>query len=221
MPREILLRTAADSRRVPWRNGRGVTEELAIWPDRASFERGDFDWRISKTRVEEDGPFSTFPGFERILVVTDGPGLVLTHEGSAPRSRLRPLEPCRFAGEWPTRGELVAGPVSDFNVIARRGGARADVEVVRLGARRTREVVGPGHAFVHALAGALTVRVPREEEPFELDAGTSVWARELAGEEEFELAGRDPATVAILVRVAHADARGLGGDARAGGRSTC
>ena len=51
MPREILHQTSADSRRVPWRNGRGTTEELAIWPAGATLERGDFDWRISKARV--------------------------------------------------------------------------------------------------------------------------------------------------------------------------
>lgn len=209
MAREILHQKGADSRRVPWRNGRGTTEELAIWPAGATLERGDFDWRISKARVEEAGPFSAFPGFERTLVVTDGAGLVLHHGDGAPRSRVRPLEPCRFAGEWPTRAELVAGPVADFNVFARRGTVRAEAVITRVGARRIRESAGPGHAFLHVLAGAATVRVPREEEPFELDAGDSLWARELGGEEELEIAGRSPATVVALVLVA-ADRRGPG-----------
>lgn len=201
MAREVLHRAAADAHRVPWKNGRGVTEELAIWPAGATLERGDFAWRISRARVEEDGPFSTFAGCERILLVTGGAGLVLHHGASAPRARLRPLEPYRFAGEWPTRAELVAGAVTDFNVIVRRDGPRADVEVARLGVRRTREVVGSGNAFLHALSGALTVRLPREEEPFELEAGESVWARELDREEEVEVAGRSATTVLILVRL--------------------
>ncbi|MCY2959234.1 MAG: HutD family protein [Planctomycetota bacterium] len=201
MTRQILWRTSSDSQRVPWRNGRGVTEQLAIWPEGSSFERGDFDWRISKARVEESGPFSHFAGFERILLVTEGAGLVLSLGESAPRSRLRPLEPYRFAGEWPTRADLVAGPVADFNVLTRRGVVSADAQVSRIGARRMWESMGPGHAFVHVLAGSATVRAPREEEPFELAPAESVWARELGSEEEFEIAGGSPATLVVILRI--------------------
>ncbi|MBM3986021.1 MAG: hypothetical protein FJ296_10095, partial [Planctomycetes bacterium] len=70
---------AADARRVPWRNGRGVTEELALAPPGASFERGDFDWRVARATVAQAGPFSAFPGFERVLVVVQGAGLRLEH----------------------------------------------------------------------------------------------------------------------------------------------
>lgn len=201
MTREILHRTADDSRRVPWRNGRGVTEELALWPERASFERGDCAWRISKARVEEPGPFSVFAEHERTIVVTQGAGLVLSHGDAAPRARVRALEPYRFDGSWPTTADLVSGPVADFNVFTLRGTSRADVEVVRLGARRTRASVGPGHAFVHALAGGATVRVPREEEPIELSPGESAWLRELPTEEELEVAGESASTVVLLVRI--------------------
>ena len=198
--REVLHRTPADSRRTPWKNGRGVTEELAIWPERASLDRGDFAWRISRARIVENGAFSAFPGFERILVVSEGAGLVLAHGSNAPRARVRPLEPYRFDGAWSTTAELVAGPVADFGLLAEHG-LSADVEVARLGSRRAREAVGPGHAFLHALAGAVTVRVPREEEPFELAAGESVWARDLTAEEEFEIAGSDVGSVILLVRI--------------------
>ena len=78
MPTLVHL-TAADVRRVPWKNGRGVTEELLVLPDSATFARGDFDVRISKATVSEPGPFSSFPGFDRVLVVTAGAGLRLAH----------------------------------------------------------------------------------------------------------------------------------------------
>lgn len=200
MTREIELRTAEMSRRVPWKNGRGVTEELAVWPRGSAFERGDFDGRISRARVEEDGPFSTFVGFERILVVTEGAGIVLSH-GDGRRARVRALEPYRFDGALETRAELTSGPVADFNVFTRRGVIRADVEALRLGQRRTRASVGPGDAFVHVIVGAAVVRVPREEEPFELDADESVWARGLTFEEEFEIAGSERETVVLVVRI--------------------
>lgn len=198
--REIELRTAAMSRRVRWQNGRGITEELAVWPRGSAFESGDFDGRISKARVEEDGPFSAFEGFERILVVTAGDGLVLTH-GDGRRARVRALEPYRFDGGLETRAELTALAVSDFNVFTRRGANRADVEAVRLGLRRTRVSVGPGDAFVHLLSGAAVVRVPREEEPFELTSGESVWARGLMVEEEFEIGGLTADSVVLVVRI--------------------
>jgi environmental stress-induced protein Ves len=201
MTRVISVRTPADSRRTPWKNGRGVTEELAIWPPGSSLERMDFDWRISKSRVEEDGEFSPFPGFERTLVVTEGSGIVLSHGEDAPRSGLRPREPYRFDGAWTTRGQLVAGPIADFNVIARKGAARIDVQVTRLGSRRAREEVGPGHALVHVLSGGVTVRVPREESPFGLQGGDSLWAEDLGVALEFECAGTGPETCLILVRI--------------------
>jgi environmental stress-induced protein Ves len=198
--REVLHRGSGDSRVLPWRNGRGRTEELAIWPTGADVGRGDFDGRISASRVEEPGPFSSFVGFERVIVVTSGQGLVLTHGADAARVRLRPLEPYRFDGGLATRAELVAGPVDDFNVFARRGRARADVEVLRIGRRRARESVGPGHAFAHALRGCAIVRVPREEDPVEIAARESVWGRELPHEEEWELAGTSDDAVLVLVR---------------------
>ena len=61
--------------------------------------------------------------------------------------------------------------------------------------------VGPGDAFVHLVSGAAVLRVPREEEPLELAAGTSAWARGLPGEEEFEIAGTTVDAVVLVVRL--------------------
>ena len=201
MPREVLHLAPDDARRVPWKNGRGVTEELALFPEHASFERGDFSWRISKAAVDADGAFSSFPGFERILVVTRGAGLVLTHGDEASRARLRALEPYRFSGDWSTEGALVRGPVSDFNVIFRRDVVEAEVEVLRLGRRRALETADAAHVFAHALVGGVTARVTGEEEPFELDEGDSLWIRKARTTEEFELAGSVEGCVVLLVRV--------------------
>ena len=129
---ECLHLRAEDVRRVPWKNGRGVTEELALWPHDASFERGDFDARISLSSVNEPGPFSPFPGFDRLLIVTRGAGLRLAHGGDVPPEDVARLRPHAFQGEWPTRAELPYGPVDDFNVIVRRGSKLVDVETLLL-----------------------------------------------------------------------------------------
>ncbi len=151
----------ADARRVPWKNGRGFTEELALWPPGAGFERGDFDWRIARAVVDEAGPFSAFPGFDRVLVVAAGAGLRLEHGGRAPRARVTQLQPYRFSGDWPTSAALLDGPVEDVNVLTRRGSADADVTLLRPGPRslHVRELAGSGHFFVHVLAGAIEARV--------------------------------------------------------------
>jgi hypothetical protein len=48
------------------------------------------------------------------------------------------------------------------------------------------------------------VRVPREERPFELASGESVWARELAASEELEVAGQGAHAVLVIVRLSSA-----------------
>jgi environmental stress-induced protein Ves len=199
--RAVLQLTARDAREVPWKNGRGVTRELAIWPEDASFERGTFEWRISTSAVDEDAPFSKFAGFERLLVVTRGDGVLLEHGDEAPRARVRPLEPYRFSGEWPTTCALVRGPIADFNVIWSASTWRAEVDASRLGRRRRLETIGPGHALAHVVAGGVTARVSGEEEPFDIAAGECVWVQRLAKDAEIELAGRSEDAVALLVRL--------------------
>jgi environmental stress-induced protein Ves len=199
--RSVLHLTSADVVEQPWKNGRGVTHELAIWPPGASLEHLDFDWRISRSAVEESGPFSKFAGFDRVLVVTRGAGLTLTHGDEAPRTRLRAHEPYRFSGAWPTRCELSTGAVEDLNVIFRAAGCTAHVEVSRLHDRRRRDAIGPGHAFAHVLSGRATVRITSEEEPFELETGESLWAQSLAREEEIDIAGGSDDTVVVLIGI--------------------
>lgn len=193
----MLRLTPSDAREVPWKNGRGVTRELAVWP-----AHGELDWRISAAPVDEPGPFSSFPELERILVVTSGAGLVLAHGDAAPRAFVRRLEPYRFDGAWETTAELPHGPVRDLNVMVRRGRVRADVEALALGARRLREALPAGHAFVHVLSGRCSARVTGEESPFELGPLESLWARALRGGEELELAGVGRDAEVVLVRLA-------------------
>jgi len=181
-----------------------VTRELARWPARSSLDRADFDWRVSTADVREDGPFSGFPGLERLLVVTHGEGLLLRHGGDAPRARLRRMEPYRFDGGWSTEARLVGGPVADFNLMFRPGRVRAEVQALRLGERRTREELPAGHAFVHVPSGGVGLRLTGEEERFELGAGDSLWVRGLRGGEELDASGATPDAELILVRLSAA-----------------
>ncbi len=141
----------ADRKAVPWKNGGGVTREIAAWPQGSGFE--DFAWRVSMAEVREDGPFSSFPNVDRILTVLEG-GLRLTVHGAgvfdlSPRS-----PPMAFDGAAPAAAKLTAGPVLDLNVMTRRGAAAAQVD--RVGALATLPAT-PGARLVFALADSVRV----------------------------------------------------------------
>ncbi|MFE7174089.1 HutD family protein [Streptomyces sp. NPDC057616] len=113
---------------VPWKNGGGLTREVASAPSRAGMS--DFAWRVSLADVAEAGPFSRFEGVDRIITLVDGPGMVLTVDGTA-HTVAEPYVPFPFSGEATTDCRLLGGGLVDFNVMVRRGRATAHVEIVR------------------------------------------------------------------------------------------
>jgi len=169
--------TPADARRVPWKNGRGVTDELAVWPPGAAFESGDYAWRLARAGVEQDGPFSSFPGFDRLLVVIEGAGLRLRH-GAAPSRLVPPLQPVRFAGEESTMAELVDGPVRDLNLLLRRGAVRGELAVLALAAEPQDVPLEGEHIALVPFRG--TTQVRGLGAPVALAAGEWLWLRDAA-----------------------------------------
>lgn len=107
----------ADVAPQPWRNGGGVTRELARRPT-----DGDFEWRLSVADVAADGPFSSFPGVDRILVLLRGNGMTLRFGDDGSTVRLdQPTDLLAFAGERPVDAVLHDGPTLDLNLMWRRG----------------------------------------------------------------------------------------------------
>jgi hypothetical protein len=124
-PRIIDSRTV---RQLPWKNGKGVTLELAIAPADAGLD--DFDWRISSARVDSDGPFSHYPGIDRSLGLLSGAGLRLKLPESVILDSRHPV--LSFAGELDVQAELLDGPLQDFNLMSRRGRWRHRLEYRQL-----------------------------------------------------------------------------------------
>jgi environmental stress-induced protein Ves len=122
---------AAGYRAMPWKNGGGITREIAVFP-----EAGGFLWRLSLATVAGDGPFSAFPGVDRTLTVLEGEGIELAVAGRDP-ARLRPGAPFAFPGDLPASARLLGGPVTDFNVMTRRDRLSHRVEARRSGAAAT------------------------------------------------------------------------------------
>ena len=109
---------ANEYRRERWRNGLGWTRE--IHAQAGAGKPGDWAWRLSIAEIEQDAPFSAFPGIDRELVLLSGNGLRLRFGDGEVRELHPPHDRMRFAGERAVTGELLDGPTQDFNLMWRR-----------------------------------------------------------------------------------------------------
>lgn len=116
---------AADRKASPWKNGGGVTWEVAASPEGATLDT--FDWRLSVAEVVSGGPFSNFPGVDRVLTLIQGDGLQLRIDCDPPVLLGASSPPLAFAGDAACKAELVGAPIRDLNVMVRRGAFRAVV----------------------------------------------------------------------------------------------
>lgn len=109
----VHVLTAQDYRSMPWKNGQGVTLEVA-----RSHGEGldDFDWRVSIADVKAAGPFSHFLNRQRIIGVLEGEGMVLHVDDQNPVT-LRQKAFFAFKGESHVHAELVKDAIRDFNLI--------------------------------------------------------------------------------------------------------
>ncbi|WP_199834854.1 HutD family protein [Streptomyces sp. NRRL WC-3618] len=154
-------------RSMPWKNGGGMTREVAsgaVQGPLAPAEPEDgFDWRVSVADVDAGGPFSSFPGIDRVITLVEGEGMVLTVDGT-PHS-VSPLSPFAFSGEATTDCRLEAGAVRDMNVMTRRGRATARVRIVAVPAAGGTEMAcAAGETLlVMALTEGIAVGGPDEQ----------------------------------------------------------
>ncbi|MFJ2774743.1 HutD family protein [Streptomyces sp. NPDC087300] len=149
---------------VPWKNGGGVTREVASGVVRATASSAQpvdgFDWRVSVADVDTHGPFSPFPGIDRVITLVEGEGMVLTVDGRP--QPVTPLDPFAFSGDATTNCRLKAGAVRDMNVMTRRGRATAQVRILSLTTARTDTTVYATHEplLVMAVTKGVTIATP-------------------------------------------------------------
>ncbi|AUA57375.1 Various environmental stresses-induced protein [Achromobacter spanius] len=113
----------------PWKNGGGVTRTLSV--DAAQQPPR---WRVSVADIDRDGPYSRFPGYDRVSVVLTGGGVELVVDAAeaadvadAGRITLAPGVATAFAGDAALHSRLVNGPVRVLNLFVLRGSAAASV----------------------------------------------------------------------------------------------
>ncbi|MFT4011887.1 MAG: HutD family protein [Paracoccus sp. (in: a-proteobacteria)] len=117
MPHHLL--PAHAHRRMPWKNGKGETVQIAAWPEGAGLD--GFDWRISMAGVTEDGDFSIFPGIDRSLAVLTGQGIELRVQGMGLHRLTSDGPALAFPADRPCLARLADGPITDLNLMTRRG----------------------------------------------------------------------------------------------------
>jgi environmental stress-induced protein Ves len=149
----------ADLKPRPWRNGGGVTREVAAFhppaagTGAAAAETGaaagtaaaataaqgaGWQWRVSIADVSKAGAFSPFPGMDRVLTVIDGDLLLLSVDGvEHPLEKYRPF---RFSGDAASASALPTGDVRNLNVITRAGAFKGYTSIVELSKKRAHPV---------------------------------------------------------------------------------
>jgi environmental stress-induced protein Ves len=113
----MIIRSSS-LKKTSWKNGGGVTTEIAR-------SGGDhFSWRLSFAEITIDSSFSVYAGYDRALVVWKGNGIRLGGE-------LHLLfEPFYFSGDVYSDSQLIEGPVVDLVLIYRRSEWKAEMTVV-------------------------------------------------------------------------------------------
>jgi environmental stress-induced protein Ves len=126
----------------PWKNGAGVTAEIAISPKGSDFREANFKWRISSARIEDENEFSKFPGYSRTLTVLSGEGLMLNDQ------EVGPFEVFEFEGEDQIECVPLSGPVEDLNVIFLRDRYRCSMQLLHVTEEKELKLESGIHFFL-------------------------------------------------------------------------
>ena len=199
----------AELKAQPWRNGGGVTRQVASHPAATARQdspgtdstgtASDWDWRVSIAEMSKAGDFSAFPGMDRVLTVVEGELLLLSVDGAEhPLEKYRPF---RFSGDAAAGGALPTGDIRDLNVITRRGAFKGYTSIIELSKKRAHPVfegqlgillqgqaaVSPGGA-----AGAEQGAEPQALDRYDAVVGSDTASPEILGRGFLAVVSIDP-----------------------------
>jgi len=113
----IALLRAADRKPIPWKNGAGVTQEVAVCPPGAGYD--DFLWRVSIATISGESAFSMLPGVRRLFSALEG-RLSISIDGQS--RDVGPHDPpMAFDGSSTISARPLDGPARDLNLMMREG----------------------------------------------------------------------------------------------------
>jgi hypothetical protein len=186
----IQVLRACDRAMTPWKNGGGVTRQIAVFPDDAGM--ADFDWRVSLALVTAAGPFSAFPGVDRLMLVMEG-RLELEMPGADPMTVVAGGPAAEFPGDAPVSARKPVSPVADVNVMIRRGRFTASLE--RREIARAAAVVSQDVTMILSPVDGITAALGSEA--LKLDPG-DVARIDAARGALVRLRSADPAEVVVI-----------------------
>lgn len=108
-----------------WKNGQGSTEEIFISPESAKFPEDNFVFRLSSASIECQNEFSTFLGYQRLLTVIEGKGLLLNDEA------LFKNEVLKFSGSEKMKCHPCSSKVLDLGLIFNENIVSAEMTILR------------------------------------------------------------------------------------------
>jgi environmental stress-induced protein Ves len=136
---------------VPWKNGGGTTREICREPAGGAA----FDWRLSLASIDVPGPFSTFDGYHRTLVLVSGAGVELDF-GEHGRTRLAAAgQQVSFDGSWPAHCTLLDGRSTDLNLIVSHERMRWHTELLQLTQSQVVQTGQWSETLVCCISGAI------------------------------------------------------------------
>ena len=190
----LTLIRGADLVAAPWKNGGGVTREVAsVCADGLPVGRSPragldgFVWRVSVADVAQAGPFSHFEGVDRTLILLSGAGMILDERDAPKEASLedapqavkshaltQPLDIARFSGEAHIDARLVDGATRDFNLMVRRDAAHGEVEVWRgQPQQEAQRTLSADVVLLFCASGSITI-TPGDAQLLSLDTGDTL-----------------------------------------------
>lgn len=193
-----LLLASATAVRQPWKNGGGMTRQIAIWPPDSAPDA--CTWRVSAADVDHSGDFSDWSGYDRHLTVTHGAGIRLVDKDDGKALVLQTDAVFAFPGERQYACTLLDGPVRDCNVMVRRGWGSARMEVLH---GSTPFVMERGFHLLYCIGGSAVVRgapMGNEVRLGELDA-IQFAERTQAEAAVIQITGADPSAACVGIHI--------------------
>lgn len=136
---------------MPWRNGGGVTFEIAREPQTGT----EFAWRLSLALIGQSGPFSNFDGYQRAMALVEGTGCILRGIDTSPVALNVPGDMTVFPGSAAVECELVAGPCYDLNLMVREPGKIVRAKHLQLAGNQNESLSTLHDTAIFCLEGAL------------------------------------------------------------------
>ena len=134
-----------------WKNGKGVTLEIA----RAPAAPAAFDWRLSLASIDTDGPFSSYGGYERVVVLVEGDGFELDFGAGDTRTLVAAGDAAIFDGGAPVDCRLRGRACRDLSLMVRLPGTVTATRVLDLVSSTTLAGGSSSHRALFVLDGTL------------------------------------------------------------------